>query len=73
MALSVSLGITSSYGGNWPSTRLLVSVALLVWTMTWFSRTWKPTVSSGSSMSFSIICIALAGMMHLAPSLAACR
>src|SRR5947209_3202966 len=25
--LSVSLGITSSYGGNWPSTRLLVSVA----------------------------------------------
>src|SRR3712207_6763144 len=67
--LSVSLGITSSYGGNWPSTRLLVSVALLVWTITWFSRTWKPTDSSGSSISFSIIVIALAGMIALAPSL----
>ena len=28
--LSVSLGMTASYGGNWPSTRLLVSVAFCV-------------------------------------------
>src|SRR5687768_16462489 len=67
--LSVSFGITSSYGGNCPSTRLLVSVALLVWKMTWFSRTWKLTASSGSSISLSMRFSALAGTIALAPSL----
>src|SRR5204863_4994211 len=68
--LSVSLGTTSSYGGNCPSTRLLVSVALGVWKITWFSRTCTLTLSSGSSISLSISTSALVGTIALAPSLA---
>src|SRR3712207_7145065 len=46
--LSVSLGITSSYGGNWPSTRLLVSVA---------DRKSTRLNSSHANISYAVFCL----------------